>query len=39
MKFEKQEAEVEKKILNNSRTYGKIGRMSARAIQQQLKDT
>lgn len=38
-KIERREAEVEKWILNDSRTCGKICRMCARAVQQQLKDT
>lgn len=38
-KIEKREAEVEKWILNDSRTCGKIGKICTKAVQQQLKDS
>ena len=37
-KIEKREADIEKWILNDSRTGGKIGKMCTRAVQQQIKD-
>lgn len=37
-KIEKGEADIEKWILNDSRTCGKIGKMCTRAVQQQIKD-
>ena len=36
--FEKREADIEKWILNDSRTGGKIEKMCTRAVQQQIKD-
>ena len=38
-KIEKRKAEVEKWVLNNSRTCDKIGKMCWRSVQQQLKKT